>query len=177
MNLDFLREEIEKRRDDLAVRERAYGLLSKEMIGVAPLRALPAPPCDTPRREGKPKRETIPQITVGPGVPKLKRGETRTCTKCGKAKGSTGFARGSLMCRYCESGAATPKPGGKRRGRPPKTAQSPVEDIRHASALGKLPPSRFRACVSCGKKYQLTAFPDRASSVCKYCIDAARPRE
>lgn len=109
--MNELHAEIERRREELAALERAheilYGATPTGNVSRPAFKALPAPIADTPRRGRKPRIEDIPQIEVTRGVPPVRRGELRTCSKCGTEKGCTAFARGSTVCRLCDVG--TPK--------------------------------------------------------------------
>lgn len=110
----------------------------------------------TGAKRGRPRKvepDIIPVIDVGQGVPVLKRGEKRKCSKCGAEKGCTGFKRGSLVCTACAGGS---------QFNPPNVGE----------------PSIRRTCTACGKKLHINAFENGAER-CRKCAknDTTAPRE
>lgn len=160
--------EIERREAELAELRQAQTTLSKFLyVDIAPARTA-RPLLPAPAKRGRPRKQAddIPQIEIAQGVPTLRRGEKRTCAKCGRAVGCTGYSRGSVICKTCEST--------KKTQSPPSKAER-IDMIRQAHEKVKTTPNRdayWRECEKCHAKKGVRAFRGD-SRVCLVCAESA----
>lgn len=122
------------------------------------------PPPSTIRR-GRPARnnsEDIPVFEIGRGVPPMRKGELRTCEKCGQEKKGQGFPRGSLTCKSCLKGST---------GVPPviKAKPSTVDVFKQTRVADREKLNR-RVCNTCGKQKWPSMFTGELNT-CKACIE------
>lgn len=104
----------------------------------------PAPPAKPTERPAK-RRKPAPQGKGG-----FRAG--RTCTKCGKAKGATGFPKGGGdVCRLCL---------GDNPGQPGQPGKRPGKHQQ---------PGVTRVCAKCGERKSFLAFP-AGGDTCRLCL-------